>query len=151
MTKKALIIGYGNPLRGDDGVGQAAAQALETEAVATGVEVIGCQQLTIEMAETLAGMDVAVFIDAAAGHEPGSIAVTKVEEAPGMPVGLAHHVEPELLLLIARKLFGHAPEAFLVTVGAGSLELSEDLTDAVAAALPKVVATVRQLTLEHIC
>ena len=37
MTANALIVGYGNPLRGDDGVGQAVARAFADEAAIDGV------------------------------------------------------------------------------------------------------------------
>ena len=54
VTQKALIIGYGNTLRGDDAVGQAAAQALAGEAAIAGAETIACHQLTPELAERIA-------------------------------------------------------------------------------------------------
>ena len=54
MTRNTLIIGYGNPLRGDDGVGQAVARAFEAEAAIEGAEVVSCRQLTPELAESFA-------------------------------------------------------------------------------------------------
>ncbi len=150
MIKKTLIVGYGNPLRGDDGIGQAAARALTDEAAIEGAEVVSCHQLTPELAESLASVDLAVFIDAAAGREPGNVVVNPVRSAAGSFAGLIHHVEPGTLLYLSEKLYGRSPEAFLVTVGAGSLALGEGLSEAVAAALPLVVATVRRLVLERL-
>ena len=40
VTGKALIVGYGNPLRGDDGIGQAVAQAFAHEAAIAGAEAV---------------------------------------------------------------------------------------------------------------
>ncbi len=150
MIKKALIIGYGNPLRSDDGVGQAAARALAHEAAVDGAEVIGCHQLMPELAEGLAAVDLAVFVDAAAGLEPGDVVVKPVQSAAGPSAGLIHHVAPGALLALSEKLYGRSPEAFLVTVGAGSLALGEGLSEVVAAALPRVIAAVRQLVLAHL-
>ncbi len=150
MSRKALIVGYGNPLRGDDGVGQAAARALAQEATVSGAEVIGCHQLLPELAESLAAVDLVVFVDAEAGIQPGSVVVTPVQSAPALSSGLVHHVDPGALLLLSQKLYGRSPEAFLVTVGASSLALGEGLSETVAAALPKVIATVRQLVLKHL-
>ena len=150
MTGKALIVGYGNPLRGDDGVGQAAARAFAHEAAIAGAEAVGCHQLLPELAESLAAVDLAVFVDAAAGIQPGSVVVTPVQSAPALSSGLVHHVDPGALLLLSQKLYGRSPEAFLVTVGASSLALGEGLSETVAAALPKVIATVRQLVLKHL-
>jgi len=47
---RVLVIGYGNTLRGDDGLGQRAAEALAQRALPDGVEVLSCHQLTIELA-----------------------------------------------------------------------------------------------------
>jgi hydrogenase maturation protease len=150
VTGKALIVGYGNPLRGDDGIGQAAAWAFAHDAAIAGAEAVGCHQLLPELAESLAAVDLAVFVDAAAGIQPGSVVITPVRGIAGPASGLVHHVDPGALLALSEKLYGRAPAAFLVTVGAGSLALGEGLTAAVAAALPKVIAAVRQLVLEHL-
>lgn len=150
VTGKALIVGYGNPLRGDDGIGQAAARALAQTPAVCGAEVIECHQLLPELAESLAGVALAVFIDAAAGIPPGSIVVAPVQATAAPTAGLVHHVDPGTLLLLSTKLYGRAPRAFLVTVGAGSLALGEGFSEDVAAALPGVIAAVSQLVLEHL-
>ena len=62
-------------------------------------------------------------------------------------MGLVHHLNPEGLLFLSSSLYGRSPDAFLVAVGAGSLELGEGLSEPVAAALPAVIAAVRQLVL----
>jgi hypothetical protein len=48
---------------------------------------------------------------------------------------------------MAQRLYGRSPEAYLVTVGAGSFELGEELSPPVARALPEVIVTVRRLAL----
>ena len=149
MNKKILIVGYGNPLRGDDGVGQAAAQILENDAAVEGAEVLSCHQLNIELSERLSTMDLAIFIDAEDGIQPGTIAVTKLESISKAPSNITHYVEPGVLLAISEKLFGRAPVAFLVTIGAHSMSLGEGLSEIVEAALPEAVAAVRRLVLEH--
>ena len=50
---------------------------------------------------------------------------------------------------MAQALYGRSPEAYLVTVGAGSLELGEGLSAPVMEALPEVIATVRRLALKR--
>jgi len=62
-----LVIGIGNPLRGDDGVGALLAEqaALFTAADPDGpVAVRSVQQLTPELAEELARLEAVLFIDA---------------------------------------------------------------------------------------
>jgi len=149
MTGNALIVGYGNPLRGDDGVGQAVARAFAEEAAIDGVDAIACHQLTPELAERFAAAALVVLIDAAAGPEAGAVSVIPLLPAPAPSSTLGHHVEPSQLLHMAQRLYGRSPEAYLVTVGAGSLELGEGLSAPVMAALPEVIATVRRLALER--
>ena len=79
MTGNALIVGYGNPLRGDDGVGQAVAQAFAEE---DGVDALACHQLTPELAERFAAAARVVLIDAATGSEAGRISVVSLQPAP---------------------------------------------------------------------
>ena len=150
MTGKALIIGYGNPLRGDDGIGQAAAQALANDAAVNSADVIGCHQLTPELAEYIAAVELVVFVDAAVDIPPGIVVVREINGTSAISSGLVHTADPAALLDLARKLYGRSPEAVLVTVGVSSLALSEVLSEAAAAALPEAVATVRRLVSERL-
>ena len=155
MTVKALIIGYGNPLRGDDGIGQAAAQALANAPAIDCADVVACHQLLPELADCIAKADLVVFIDAAADIQPGSIVIRKIQGAstPGgstFSSGLVHTATPAALLDLAIRLYGRSAEAFLVTVGISSFELGEGFSEVVAAALPEAVAAVRRLVSEHL-
>lgn len=150
MAGKALIIGYGNPLRGDDGIGQAAAQALAQDATLDCTHVIGCHQLTPELAECIAAVDLVVFVDAAADIRPGAVVVREVQGASAPSSGLVHTADPAALLDLARQLYHRTPEAFLVTVGVSTLALSEGLSESAAAALPEAVAAVRRLVSERL-
>ena len=49
-----LVIGYGNPLRGDDGIGWSAANALAEGMQDDRVRIVACIQLTPELAESIA-------------------------------------------------------------------------------------------------
>jgi hydrogenase maturation protease len=150
MTGKALIIGYGNPLRGDDGIGQAAAQALANDAALDCAHVIGCHQLTPELADCIAAVDLVVFVDAAADIQPGVVVVRKIYGTSARWSGLVHTADPAVLLDLARKLYCRSPEAFLVTIGVSTLALGDGLSEAAAAALPEAVAAVRRLVSERL-
>jgi hydrogenase maturation protease len=149
VTGKTLIIGYGNTLRGDDGIGQAAACVLADTAGIDGTEVVCCHQLLPELAERLAAADLAVFIDAAVGASPGSVGVTRLQSVSPRSSGLVHHVGPQALLALAQTLYGRSPDAFLVSVGVLSMALGEGLSAQVSAAVPEVIAAVRRLVLDH--
>jgi hydrogenase maturation protease len=143
VTKAALVIGYGNGLRSDDGAGTSVARLLATP---DDVAVLVRDQLVPELAADLQGRAVVVFVDAATTLGPGTVAVRRLttSEAAETP-RLTHHFGPAALLLLAERLYGARPCAFLVTIGAASFALGEDLSPEVAAALPEAAAVVRRL------
>ncbi len=153
---RVLIVGYGNPLRGDDALGLLAAEQLRM--LLPDVEILTCQQLAPEMAATLAECDAAIFLDAAATGSPGTVAVTRLVPQSSSAASLTHHVTPQTLLELAQTLYGHAPRALLVTgVGASfvpqqaenstgpSQEAEAALTPAARAALEKICRLVPEL------
>jgi hydrogenase maturation protease len=149
VTGKALVVGYGNPLRRDDGVGGEVARAFAKDA-APGVDVLVCYQLTPELAERLATVPLAVFIDAQIGSAPGGIRISRAQHDDTTHGSiLVHHMTPEALLGLSMRLYMRVPDAYLVTVTAGSFELGEGLSKPVAAVLPEAVAAVRQLIRDH--
>ena len=139
-----LVIGFGNPLRGDDGVGLTIAQTL-ADNPPPDCQVIVRHQLTPELADAIANATLVVFVDAAADAAPGVVVIRQIRESAKSPTGLGHASDPPGLLGLARRLYGRAPETFLVGVGAGSFALGEGLSDMVTAALPEAIAAVRKL------
>ena len=118
-----MVIGYGNPVRQDDGLGLRAAELLE----ANGIEVLRCQQLTPELAADIADSQTAVFLDAAADLEPGAIRCTEVACEPGG--ASTHHLTPGQLLGFTAATFGRAPRALLISGGPCCMDFREGLTD----------------------
>ena len=145
MTGAVLVIGYGNVLRMDDGLGWRVAERLADDARLSGATVIGRHQLTPELAFDVSQAGLVVFVDAALGPAAGSHAVERVRSGSGRPGSMSHQLDPAGLVALANELYDAAPEVFLVSVGAGSIEAGEDLTPAVAAALPAVLETVVEL------
>jgi hydrogenase maturation protease len=144
-TRKNMVIGYGNSLRRDDGIGVIAAQQLSETFPADTVTVVSFRQLMPELAEDLANANVVVFIDASIGDPAGRIAVTPLEFRDAAAEGLTHHFAPSTLLELAERLYGRRPQAFLVSVCGQSFDLGEGLTSSVAAALPQVMHEVQRL------
>lgn len=143
----ALIIGYGNPLRGDDGLGWHAARLLADVAAARDAEVVTCHQLTPELAQPISEAATVIFVDAAREGPPGLLDWRRVEGLAG-PASYTHHISPESLLGLARELYGRSPRAFVVSVAAGSFECGEELSSVVRAALPALVKRVGDLLSE---
>ena len=139
---QVLIIGYGNPLRGDDGVGWHAAQRLARSLADRDVAIQTTHQLTPEMAEAVSRAARVIFLDAACDQRPGEIALRTVQPDPAPSEMFSHQLTPELLLALAKRLYGSCPEAVLLTVGAASFECGETLSPAVASALPALLEQV---------
>jgi hydrogenase maturation protease len=66
-----LVIGFGNPLRGDDGAGWRAAELIAADLRARGVTVVGRHQLTLELAEDVSEADIVMLVDASCENSPG--------------------------------------------------------------------------------
>lgn len=127
MTKaRTIIIGYGNPLREDDGIGWRAAEILEQRLPVGDAELIECHQLTPELAASIQDASMVLFLDAACDCAPGTVTFEPV--CPEGAVVWSHHLTPGQLLTLSNQLNGHVPPAFLIRGGVQSMELREGLT-----------------------
>lgn len=137
MKADRLIVGFGNPLRSDDGFGWHLAQRVE-RSVGPGIEAIAVHQLTPELVDELAGRHRVAFVDAAIDLRPGGSASATVE--PVEPVlRTPHALRPASLLGLYEWLHGPAPESRLFAVGVRSVEHGEALTAELEASLPSVL------------
>ncbi len=136
---KALLIGYGNSLRRDDGVGPYLAGQFQS---GDSLDIITCLQLTPELAEPVSRASRVIFTDAHAGLPPGEI---RIEPVAPSPSALIHQVDPGALLDWSLKLYGRAPEATIVGIGGESFELGEGLSPAVERAVQEAVCVIRNL------
>lgn len=135
-----LVIGYGNPLRGDDAAGPVLADRLAALAL-PGVEVRVTHQLTPELAADLAGRDAVLFLDAALGEGVH----VEVVEPDFAPTGLGHAGDPARLLGLAQRLYGSQPRAWLVTIPAAGTESGAGLSPRTWAGIEEAEAAVRRL------
>lgn len=136
---RVLIIGYGNPLRGDDGLGWHAAQQLKDSIRREDVRVLVCHQLTPELAEPLSQAELAIFIDAACEGVPGTLVCQPLQPEESPAAAFTHHLDIPALLACARVLYGACPQAVLCSVAAETFEFTEGLSETVQAALPPLL------------
>lgn len=135
-----VLIGYGNPLRRDDGFGWLLAQRLQTELDDPDVEIIAAHQLTPELAEPLSRADYAIFADASTSAQDDK---PELHELAAQETGggqFTHHVSPQCLLSFTRTLYGTAPyKSWLLSVRAQDMGFGEQLSPPVARALETAV------------
>jgi len=118
----SLVVGYGNPLRSDDGVGWKAAGRLATDPRFAGVRILQLHQLTPELALDISRADLVVLVDARSGPPAGTVSVERVERVEPAAAGgttWSHHLGPAALVALARDLYGRAGDVHVVSVGVG--------------------------------
>lgn len=136
-TPRAVVVGYGNPLRGDDGVGPAAIDYLERLPLPPDTGLVTCQQLTPDLAETLSTAKRIILIDASVENPPGAIVLKQVAPVPWLG-GFHHHLEPAALLACIKALYGAEPEMWLLTVSSRSMAVGMGLSPLIEAAIPAI-------------
>ena len=145
---RALILAYGNPLRSDDGVAWRAAEALRQKFPPGEIEVACRHQLAPELAETVSRFQRVIFVDAASSPQgfPGEVRVEDLgRKGSTDSATYSHTLSPHAVLRLAETLYGATPRAWSVTVTGQNFDHGEELSPAVAAALPDLVARIEEL------
>ncbi len=145
-----LVVGLGNPLLGDDGVGWVIVDELERRLAvrggSPGVEIDRLSLGGLRLMERLLGYARVVIVDAfsGGGDPPGHVRLqplSAVPDASAGHLGSAHDASLSTALAAARALGATVPEEVLVlTVGARSvMTFTEELTPEVAEAVGPAV------------
>ncbi len=139
-----LIIGVGNTLRGDDGIGMVLVEHLAEQPVERGVRVLPVRQLTPELALDVSQARAVVFVDAAVDVGPGEV-VESIVTADAQASLTGHHLGPDSLLALAQALYGRCPWARLVRIGITQTALGRGLSPELTAKVPVLVRQVQAL------
>jgi hydrogenase maturation protease len=134
---RILIIGIGNTLRSDDGVGWHIAQEFRERLAASDSEAIAVQQLMPEIAETISRVELVLFVDAMDGGKPGRVQIQPIVVSDESR-GESHHLTPEIVLGLTQRLYQRCPRAFQLTIAGESFNPGETFSAAVSDALPAV-------------
>ena len=148
---KVLILGIGNPLRSDDGIGIHVVEALREENLREDVDIKeGLSGLDILGA--IAGYERIIMIDAIkSGGEPGTIYRLSVEDLHAqqtLHTFSTHDVDIPTMLKLGRDLYpGKIPEDIvIIAVEAEDIEtFSEKCTPKVEKAIQEVVRLIKGL------
>ncbi len=140
--QRTLVIGYGNVLRADDGLGAAVVEQVDRQDW-PGVETRVVQQLHVELIEEMLRFDRIVLVDAGAGG--GEISLQRVTASSANGLSSSHHVGPGLLVGLARRLYGKEPAVFLCRVPGESFALREGLSGAALRRVPEAVRVIQRV------
>lgn len=138
---RVLVFGYGNPSRGDDGLGPALLERLE------GCDCLTDFQLQVEHALDLKDRDLVLFVDASVAC-PAPFRLSRLRPARDTSY-TTHAVSPAAVLEVYRQLHGQEPPpCYLLSIRGDRFELGEDLSPAAIARLAAAQDLVARLLSE---
>lgn len=145
---KLLLFGYGNPGRGDDGLGPMLVERIDQLRLA-GVTCLFDMQLLIEHATDLAGFDQIIFADADMScQKPFEFSSVHAEKDDSYT---SHALTPAALLHVYRHIRqGAAPPAFLLRIRGYHFELGDTLSAQANSNLAAAVGKIQQWHAQHL-
>jgi hydrogenase maturation protease len=142
-ARRVVILGIGNTILSDEGVGVHAAAALrERYALPAGVQVIDGGTAGMELLDDLAEVDVLLVLDAVKARRAAGTLLCL--SGPQVPVFFRSKLSPHQVsicdVLASLEFAGHAPrDLVLVGIEPESLELGLEMTPTVAKRVPEMV------------
>ena len=116
--KECLVIGYGNTLRSDDGLGPYVVKSLTEKLENTGknVRILSLHQLDISLSSSVSKLDIVILVDARADDTDELVTVEKIKPAaiPLTPGSISHTINIPTLLRASMDLFGAVPQCYIV-------------------------------------
>ncbi len=145
-TARVLILGIGNLVMSDDGVGVKVVQKLQSRyRFPAGVAIVDGGTLGLDLLPMLEGVERLIVIDAIeTGEKPGTCVRLSGDE---IPIVLETKLSPHQMglkdLLAVSRLMGHSPrEMVLIGVQPGSIAMDSELTPEVEAQLEVMLTSV---------
>lgn len=125
-ARSVLLVGYGNPLRSDDGLGPEIAARIARLKL-PGVETRTAHQLGVELAEEIVRFDLTILVDASQDGPP--VRLRPVTGASPHSAS-SHHLTPECLQALVERIYGVRPRLYACTVRADDFALGAALSPA---------------------
>lgn len=154
---KILVVGLGNPILGDDGVGWSVAEAVGDSIPASSdrtqdIEVECFALGGLSLMEHLVGYDKAIIVDSIQTRDgvPGQVYRLTLDDLPDFSTGhttAAHDTSLQTAIRLGRTMGIDLPEEIaLIGIEAKHVyDFSEELSPSVAAAVPEAVRAVLDL------
>jgi hydrogenase maturation protease len=147
VVSRILVMGIGNVLMGDEGVGVHVAHRLEQDSLPSHVDVLDGGTGGFHLLDELSSHEKVVLIDATMDGQPaGTVSVTEPRYASDFPPTLTAHDIGLRDLVVSAALLGGLPRMRLITVSIDDMQsMQMTLSAPVSAAVPRVVEQVWQL------
>lgn len=144
MTKKILVIGYGNSLRRDDAIGLEIVQLLQERFTYPDCHFMTLIQPFPELVEHIKAVDLLIVLDASVDLEAGKIQCKRIV-GDGWTLTqptMTHFIGPEWLLLLCEELYDHKPDALLFAIGGEDFGYGEGLSNTLNRKLNEITETI---------
>ena len=147
---KILILGIGNYLMGDEGVGVHTIHALSKVELPENVDIIDGGTGSFDLMPILSQYPLVIFVDATMDSKPaGTINVIYPKFAKDFPRSLSTHELGLKDMIESAILLGKVPEIFLIVVSINpEQEMNIELTPGIKQAIPDVIETVQRVVSE---
>jgi hydrogenase maturation protease len=142
--KRTLILGVGNLLMGDEGVGVHAIKQLEAGEFSGNVDLLDGGTGGFHLLSLFEDYDPIVLIDATMDGKPvGTVTLIQPKFASDFPRTLSAHDIGLRDLLESAQLIGPLPKLYLITISIDNIQsMSMKLSEQVQRSIPEVVSTV---------
>jgi hydrogenase maturation protease len=141
------IVGIGNTLRSDDGVGAYVCETLAKQSI-TGVHIITSLQLDTNMIEELIGFDQVIFVDAAI--DTAEVTLQQITKEHTSPQSFSHHINAAMLARLAEQLYEAKTKFYICAVPGFNFELGNTISKQAKKNATKAVAFVQaRITSNH--
>jgi hydrogenase maturation protease len=145
-VKHTLILGLGNPLLGDEGIGVRAAEELKELQLPEGVEVVEGGTGGLRLIGLMEGYQRVIIVDAAdMGQPPGRVVrftLSEVRFKTVEPPLSLHQIGLGEVLALAEALEVAPAEVIVIGVQPGRVEAGTGLSPEVEGAIPQIITMV---------
>jgi hydrogenase maturation protease len=139
FKKPVLIIGLGNPLRSDDGIGPHACELID-RLQWPGVATMAAHQLFPETVMEMEGYATVIIMDAMAEGE--AVRLEKVEPSTGRSISISHHVSPNVLSTLQSLITGKKSDIYICGIPGGEFGHGERLSPKALLNLQKAISLI---------
>jgi len=135
MKPRILILGLGNLLMGDEGIGIRCVEYLQGKPLPEGIDMLDGGTAGFQLLSILSEYDHVIFIDATAGEGiPGEVNILRPRFAADFPRSLTSHDIGLRDLVKSAELLDELPDIYLITITVRKVsqvttEISPDLKD----------------------
>jgi hydrogenase maturation protease len=146
LEPSIVVIGLGDPLRGDDGLGWYAVDRLAETFHSKDIEFLKYRELLPEVSEKISRAEYVLFVDASVKSQAteqkgkgGAIDEMKIVPSENNSSLETHKLDPAGLLAFSSALYGKAPEAIMLMARGESFEYHEGISKGVQRAAQLLV------------